>query len=69
MGRGYGRGDKRGDGRDDGRDDWRGDDRVYDNLDVLILWLQGILRHVPIIGSVISWLSPLTPTVPDGRTF
>eukprot|EP00731_Ephydatia_muelleri_P037609 Em0519g4a len=30
---------------------------------------KGILRHVPIIGSVISWLSPSTPTTPDGRTF
>eukprot|EP00731_Ephydatia_muelleri_P029069 Em0020g713a len=30
---------------------------------------EGILRHVPIIGSVISWLSPSTPTTPDGRTF
>ena len=65
MGRGYGRGDERSDGRGDGK----GDDRVYDDLDVLTLWLQGILRHVPIIGSVISWLSPPTPTVPDGRTF
>ena len=31
--------------------------------------LQGLLRYVPIVGSVLSWFSPPTPTTPEGRTF
>lgn len=31
--------------------------------------LQGYLRYVPIVGSVLSWFSPATPTTPQGRTF
>ena len=32
-------------------------------------FLQGLLRYVPIVGSVLSWFSPPTPTTPEGRTF
>ena len=31
--------------------------------------MQGYLRYVPIVGSVLSWFSPATPTTPQGRTF
>ena len=30
---------------------------------------QGLLRYVPIVGSVLNWFSPPTPTTPEGRTF
>ena len=39
-------------------------------LCVCVTWfLQGLLRYVPIVGSVLSWFSPPTPTTPEGRTF
>lgn len=30
---------------------------------------EGYLRYVPIVGSVLNWFSPGTPTTPQGRTF
>ena len=32
------------------------------------LWQEGILRHVPIVGSVYNWLSPPPPPGIKGRT-
>ena len=33
------------------------------------LFFQGYLKYVPIVGSVLSWFAPSTPTTPEGRTF
>ena len=32
------------------------------------LWQEGILRHVPFVGSVYNWLSPPPPPGIKGRT-
>lgn len=30
---------------------------------------EGYLKYVPIVGSVLNWFAPSTPTTPEGRTF
>lgn len=44
--------------------------RLYYSLQqVSVIVFQGYLKYVPIVGSVLSWFAPPTPTTPEGRTF
>ncbi len=33
------------------------------------LYPQGMLRNLPLVGSVWSWFSPASPSTPQGRQF